>query len=67
VKSLNIREGLESEMVVMQNQMRNKDDQFKDLESIMKKGWEHNEKAIKGIQSQEIENIKLQLSLENEK
>ena len=51
----------------MQNQMRNKDDQFKDLESIMKKGWEHNEKAIKGIQSQEIENIKLQLSLENEK
>ena len=51
----------------MKNQLQNKEDQFKDLENIVKKGWEHNEKAFKEIQNKEMENIKLKLELENEK
>lgn len=66
-RNRNIREDLESEMLTMQNQLRNKEDQFKDLEIMLKKGWENNENTIKEIKSKELENIQLKLSLENEK
>ena len=52
---------------MMKNQIDNKNEQFKDLEKIVKQGWKSNEKAFKQIQSKEVENIKLKLSLDYEK
>lgn len=66
-KNKSIRADLENEMLSMQSQLRNKEDQFKDLELMLKKGWENNEKTIKEIKSKELENIQLKMSLENEK
>lgn len=66
-KNKSIRADLENEMLSMQSQLRNKEDQFKDLELMLKKGWENNEKTIREIKSKELENIQLKMSLENEK
>ena len=54
-------------MLMMKSQISNKNEQFKDLENIVKQGWKNNENAIKEIKSKEIENIELKLKLEAEK
>lgn len=66
-KSKNVRTDLENELMVMKAQLQNKEDQFLNLETMMKKGWENNERTVKEIKSKQLENLKLELSLENEK
>jgi hypothetical protein len=66
-KNLNMREDLETEMTTMKSQLQIKESQFKDLENILKRGMENNDKAVREIKDKEIENIKLKLSLESEK
>jgi len=66
-KNQNIRMDMETEMHTMQTTLKNKEDQFAKMQTLIETGMQNNEMLIREIKEKELDSIKTKISADFEK